>query len=439
MPRALKVPKAVKARASKRRSKPSVKVFKNQTEKTSFFLAASTSEDVIYSSLSWAAKDRALSWELIQVLKEHDSIRAGVWAKPVDLVQGKTKIEWCERAAFELLKDNAKFGLYVLDGEERIQAGIRNYGKSTKSQIRTMEENWRKAHDILGEIGQGIIAKDQIQKNSGLYVIWKEKMEKMCSFYYDLKVMIGERMLVIKNVVSNSNNSFSVHNLLESGRGAINFDADVFINTQLDEVMSGGNDDSSNEEEDVEIDEPDEVDGPDEFENRIDSALRFLTQDSASASDPVSASDSASTSVSTATVRETSRPRSTFTSRSISQNAVAISARRRPGVGGVLGDFAEGLRSAQAVSAERKRIRDADLQVTNRQDIQARSDLDKARLEFEREQYRGSQRSELRQQTIAMRLRQDELDLEREKNGLTLIQDKIVLDLTDVDEHVMDI
>ena len=245
--------------------------------------------------------------------------------------------------------------------------------------------------------------------------------------------MIGERMLVTKNAVNNSNNNLPVHNLLEPGRDATNSDADVFINTQLDEIMSEENDDSSNEKENVETDEPDEIDGPDESENRIDPALRSLTQDPAPAPDP------APTPAPTATVRETSRPRPTPTSRSTPQNAVATPARRRPDVGGVLGDFAKGLRSAQAVSAEKKRIRDADIQATNRRDIQARSDLDKARLEFEREQYRSSQRSELRQQTIAMRLRQDELDLEREKNDLTPIQDKIVVDLTDGDQHVMDI
>ena len=245
--------------------------------------------------------------------------------------------------------------------------------------------------------------------------------------------MIDERMFVIKNAVSNNNNSFFVHNFLKSERDAINFDVDVFINTQLNEIMSEKNDDSSNEKKNVKIDESDEIDEFDEFENRIDSTLRFLTQDF------VFASDFVSTSVSTATVRETSRSKSTSTSKFTFQNVVAISARRRSNVKNVLDDFAKKLRSAQAMNVEKKRIRNANFQIINRQNIQTKSDFDKIRLKFEKKQYRNNQRSKLRQQTIAMKFRQNELNLKREKNDLTLIQNKIVLDLTDVDEHVMNI
>ena len=267
-----------------------------------------------------------------------------------------------------MLRDNEDFKSYILNGDERIQVGVRYYGNSIKNQLDTMEKNWRKAHAVLGETGQSITDKDQIQKGSGLYVIWKEKVEKMCSFYFQLKLMVGERLFVTKNAVSNSINSLFVRNLLDSGRSAVNFEAEVFSDTQLD-VMMGGNDQFLNDEEDVEeidgfdnIGRFDEVGQPDESESQIDSALlsRFFTQDSVSA-----------------TVSETPRSRPTSTSRSTPQNAVATPARRRPGVGGVLGDFAEGLRSASAASADRKRIRDADIQATNREDIQARAALDR--------------------------------------------------------------
>ena len=130
--------------------------------------------------------------------------------------------------------------------------------------------------------------------------------------------MIDERMLVIKNAMNNNNNNFFVHNLLKSERNAINFDVDVFINTQLNEIMSEKNDDSSNEKKNVKIDESDEIDEFDEFENRIDSTLRFFIQDF------VFAFDSVFISVSTATIREISRSKSISTSKSIFQNVVAV-------------------------------------------------------------------------------------------------------------------
>ena len=58
--------------------------------------------------------------------------------------------------------------------------------------------------------------------------------------------MIDERMFVIKNVVNNNNNNFFVHNFLKFERDAINFDINVFINTQLNEIINEKNDNSSN-------------------------------------------------------------------------------------------------------------------------------------------------------------------------------------------------
>ena len=170
-----------------------------------------------------------------------------------------------------------------------------------------------------------------------------------------------------------------------------------------------------------EIDRFDEINQFDEFESRIDSTLsRSLIQNFVFA-----------------TVFETSRSRSTSTSRFTSQNAIATSARRRTDVEDVLDDFAKRLRNASTTNVDRKRIRDANIQITHRKNIQARVAMNRARLKFEKKQYRNNQRAKRRQQTIAMRLRQNEIDWKRDKNDLTFIQNKIAIDLTNDDENIM--
>ena len=218
----------------------------------------------------------------------------------------------------------------------------------------------------------------------------------MCSFYFQLKLMIDERFLVTKNVVNNNINNLSVRNFLNFERNAINFEIEIFNDTQLN-VMMKKNDQFLNDEKNVKkidefdnIDRFDEIDQFDEFENQINSTLlsRFFIQNSVFA-----------------TIFEISRSKSTSTSRSTFQNAIAISARRRSNVENVFDDFAKRLRNASTTNVDKKRIKDANIQITNRENIQTRVALNKTRLEFEKKQYKNNQRAKLRQQIIAMRFR----------------------------------
>ena len=252
-------------------------------------------------------------------------------------------------------------------------------------------------------------------------------MKKMCFFYFQLKTMIDERFFVIKNVVNNNINNFFVRNFLKFERNAINFEIEVFIETQLNDMMKE-NDEFLNDEKNVkkidefdEIDRFDEIDQFDEFENQIDSTLsRSFIQNFVFA-----------------IIFEISRSRSTITSKFIFQNAIAISARRRTNVKDVLDDFAKKLRNASTTNVDKKRIKDANIQITHRKNIQARVAMNRARLKFEKKQYKNNQRAKRRQQTITMRFRQNEIDLKREKNDLTLIQNKIAINLTNDDENIM--
>ena len=75
-------------------------------------------------------------------------------------------------------------------------------------------------------------------------------MKKMCLFYFQLKTMIDERLLVIKNAVNNNINSLFVRNLVKFERTAVNFEIEIFIETQLNDMMRE-NDEFLNDEKNV--------------------------------------------------------------------------------------------------------------------------------------------------------------------------------------------
>ena len=197
----------------------------------------------------------------------------------------------------------------------------------------------------------------------------------MCSFYFQLKTMIDKRFFVIKNVVNNNINTFSVRNFLKFERNAINFEIENFIDTQLNNVMKK-NDEFLNDEKNVKkidefnnIDQFDEINQFDEFENQINSILlsRFFIQNFVFV-----------------TVFEISRSKSNFTNKFIFQNAIAISIRRRSNVKNVFNDFAKNLRNVSTTNIDKKRIKNANIQITNKKNIQIKIVLNKIRLKFEK-------------------------------------------------------
>lgn len=112
----------------------------------------------------------------------------------------------------------------VLEGQEeymeafRTPEGQKAYGTSVKNQILQMEKRWREAKKTLGVTGAGLDHETEIWKDErgdNLRNMWHE-IKKFCPYYYALKPLLGERLVVTDHAITNSTDAIDTSSLLRS-------------------------------------------------------------------------------------------------------------------------------------------------------------------------------------------------------------------------------
>lgn len=81
-----------------------------------------------WPSVDWEGNNQALTWALIELMRQKDRYRAGIWSRPGDKVVGKKKIHVCTEIAEELLGKDGKYAKYV-------GADPARYGESVKQKL----------------------------------------------------------------------------------------------------------------------------------------------------------------------------------------------------------------------------------------------------------------------------------------------------------------
>ena len=164
-------------------------------------------------SIQWAANDRTFTFLLIGVLNNYPLLRQNIWPAIGDKVQGKKKSQTFQSVA-EL----------VLEGKEeymkafRTPEGRKAYGTSVKNQILQMKKKWREAKKMLGVTGAGLDHKTEIwedKRGDNLQNVWHE-VKKFCPYYYALKPLLGERLVVTDHAITNSIDAIDTSSLLRS-------------------------------------------------------------------------------------------------------------------------------------------------------------------------------------------------------------------------------
>lgn len=141
------------------------------------------------------------TFELINVLTDYPNLRKSNWPISGERVHGTSKIQTCKEIAMRLLQDHEVYGEFV-----KTEEGLKVYAQSVKTQIHTMEIKWREAKTNLGVTGGGLNHEDEIwQDEKGQKVRDKwEEVKKSCPYYYDLKRLLGERLIATDHAVQNS-------------------------------------------------------------------------------------------------------------------------------------------------------------------------------------------------------------------------------------------
>ncbi len=166
-------------------------------------------------SLQWAINGRALTFDLINVFTDYPNLRKSIWPILGEKVQGISKIETCKKIAMSLLQDNELYGEFV-----KTEESLKVYGQSVKTQIHTMEIKWREAKTNLGVTGGGLNHEDEIwQDERGQKVRDKwEEVKKSCPYYYDLKRLLGERLIATDHAVQNSTDPVDISGVMRDWR-----------------------------------------------------------------------------------------------------------------------------------------------------------------------------------------------------------------------------
>lgn len=162
-------------------------------------------------ALKWAANDHALAYALIDVLVQYPSLKSNIWPAPGDKVSGKPKSAHYQDLAARLLAEYEPYDNFVKTAE-----GRKTYGTSVGAQLRQMASKWRRARDALGVTGAGLNHETDIwedEKGDKLRNIWTT-VKQSCPYFYALKPLLGERMLVTDHAIHNSIDHIDTSSLL---------------------------------------------------------------------------------------------------------------------------------------------------------------------------------------------------------------------------------
>ena len=165
--------------------------------------------------LQWAINGRTLTFDLINVFTDYPNLRKSIWPALGERVQGTSKIKTCKDIAMRLLQDHEVYSEYV-----KTEEGLKVYAQSVKTQIHTMEIKWREAKTNLGVTGGGLNHEDEIWKDEkGQKVRDKwEEVKKSCPYYYELKRLLGERLIATDHAVQNSTDPVDTSGVMRDRR-----------------------------------------------------------------------------------------------------------------------------------------------------------------------------------------------------------------------------
>lgn len=163
----------------------------------------------------WSQNGRVLTYDLINVFVDYPQLRQRLWPAVDERVVRTSKSKIYKEIATRLLKDHDIYGEHV-----KTPTGLKTYAQSVKTQIYCMNMKWREAKVNLGVIGAGFMHEDEIgkgEKGKEVRDKWEEVKES-CPYYYDLKRLLGERLIATDRAVGNSTDPVHTSGVLRKQR-----------------------------------------------------------------------------------------------------------------------------------------------------------------------------------------------------------------------------
>ena len=169
-------------------------------------------------AIHWAANSYALTYALINVLTDYPDLKSKIWPAPGDKVSVKPKFMHHQELANRIFAEYKPDDTFIKTAE-----GQKTYGLSVGNQLRTMELKWRRARDALGVTGAGLKDETDIwddERGDMLRIIWTT-VKQYCTYFYALKPLLSERMLITDHAIHNSIDPIDTSSLITRRRLAI--------------------------------------------------------------------------------------------------------------------------------------------------------------------------------------------------------------------------
>ncbi len=142
-----------------------------------------------YPQLNWTENDFAMTYRLLDIFHEHESIRRAIWPGPDDEPSGKIKTDVHNEIALKLLKPlNNKYSECIARKE-----GLRFYGKSVKNRVFKLKESYNKAVERLGSAGAVLPSEESVYtaEDNSIREAW-DAVRKTAPFFFRLRDVLGQ-------------------------------------------------------------------------------------------------------------------------------------------------------------------------------------------------------------------------------------------------------
>ena len=112
-------------------------------------------------------------------MEDNNFLKRAIWPAPGDATVGKTKTTTYKKLAERLFGgEKPNYLEHMLE-----KAGKQFYSQSIKGQMRQIQDAYKKAKEQLGVTGAGLLNKDDIWPDSGLFGKWTEVKGTRPYFY----------------------------------------------------------------------------------------------------------------------------------------------------------------------------------------------------------------------------------------------------------------
>ncbi|MCJ1468547.1 hypothetical protein MMC07_007176 [Pseudocyphellaria aurata] len=141
-----------------------------------------------YPGVAWSADNKRLTFELLDLLENNQSIRQVIWPVRGENTQGQNKAVQRREITKKLFKADPRIKDFLKDPR-----ALSHYGMAIKNHLARLEVGWNYARKVLGVAGASLPNEGAIWNGPGeIRERWNEARQS-CPWFFKMRDMAGDR------------------------------------------------------------------------------------------------------------------------------------------------------------------------------------------------------------------------------------------------------